>query len=105
MTLISAPHHPLLMIKSFCDQETEKVFRGKLSRKLPVDIQRRARMRLDRIHAAIKLEDLRIPPSHRLEALQGDRAGQYSIRVNDQWRVCFEWSDGAAHRVEIVDYH
>ncbi len=101
----SEPHHALHVIKSFRDQETEKIFRGDRSRKLPMDIQRRARMRLDRLHAAICLEDLRIPPSHRLEALQGDRASQYSIRINDQWRVCFEWLDGAAHHVEIVDYH
>jgi len=62
-------------------------------------------MRLDRIAAAVSLDDLRLPPSHRLEALQGNRAGQHSIRINDQWRICFTWRDGNAHDVEIVDYH
>ncbi|MDZ7810210.1 MAG: type II toxin-antitoxin system RelE/ParE family toxin [Arhodomonas sp.] len=93
------------MIRSFGDTETEKVAKGESSRRLPKDIQRRAKMRLDRIDAAVNLEDLRVPPSHRLERLQGNRAGQYSIRINHQWRICFEWRDGHAFAVEIVDYH
>lgn len=70
-----------------------------------MDIQRKAKMRLDRIDAAVRLDDLRVPPSHRLEALRGDRKGQYSIRINDQWRICFRWENGNALDVEIVDYH
>lgn len=93
------------MIKGFADKETEKVFGGRYSRKLPADVQRRAKMRLDRIDAASDLDDLRIPPSHRLEKLLGNRAGQYSIRINQQWRVCFRWQGGDAYEVEIVDYH
>ena len=72
---------------------------------MPPDIQRRARMRLQRVVASAALTDLRVPPSHRLEALHGDRQGQYSIRVNDQWRVCFTWTDKGAMEIEIVDYH
>lgn len=93
------------MIKSFRDRETRKVAEGRFSSKLPQDIQQRARMRLERINAAITLDDLRVPPSHRLEVLGGDRAGQYSIRINDQWRIGFEWQEGHAYNVEILDYH
>jgi len=93
------------MIKGFACAETEKVFNRNFSRKLPQAIQHRAKMRLDRLDAAVALEDLRLPPSHHLEALHGDRAGQHSIRINDQWRICFVWHDGHAHDVEIVDYH
>ena len=93
------------MIKSYRDKETEKLANGRHSRRLPQTIQRRARMRLDRINAAADIEDLRTPPSHHLESLSGDRRGQHSIRISDQWRVCFEWRDGHAHEVEIVDYH
>jgi proteic killer suppression protein len=93
------------MIKSFQDRETEKIFRRQFSRKLPQDIQRNARRKLEVLDAAETLEDLRIPPANRLEKLHGDREGQYSIRINDQWRVCFAWRDGDAYRVEIVDYH
>ena len=74
-------------------------------RRLPPDIQRRARMRLQRVVAATALSDLRMPPSHRLEALRGDRAGQHSIRINNQWRVCFIWTDQGAMEIEVVDYH
>ena len=74
-------------------------------RRLPPDIQRRARMRLQRVVAATALTDLRVPPSHRLEALRGDRAGQHSIRINNQWRVCFIWTDQGAMEIEVVDYH
>ncbi len=93
------------MIKDFACGETEKIFRRGFSRKLPQSIQHRAKMRLDRLDAAIRLDDLRHPPSHHLEALRGDRAGQYSIRINKQWRICFVWQDGHAWQVEITDYH
>jgi toxin HigB-1 len=93
------------VIKSYRDKDTEKLAHGHLSRRLPAEIQRRAKMRLDRIEAAVELDDLRVPPSHRLELVKGDRAGRYSIRINDQWRICFDWRDGNAYDVEIVDYH
>ena len=93
------------MIKGYRDKETEKLAHGRPSRRFPADIQRRAKMRLERIEAAVDLDDLRVPPSHRLELLKGDRAGRYSIRINDQWRICFDWRDGNAYEVEIVDYH
>ena len=93
------------MIKSFKDRETEKVLKRAFSRRLPPDVQRRALRRLMYLHAAKAIDDLRSPPSNRLEKLYGDRAGQYSIRINDQWRICFEWHEGDAYDVEIVDYH
>jgi toxin HigB-1 len=93
------------MIKSFKDAETEKVFSRRLSRRLPMDIQQPALRKLRMLNNALSLNDLRIPPANRLEKLSGDRAGQYSIRVNDQWRICFEWQEGDAFRVEITDYH
>ena len=93
------------MIKSFADKETEKLFRGIQSRKLPEQIQRNALRKLLQIHAAVELDFLRVPPGNRLEALKGDRAGQYSIRINEQWRICFVWRGGDAHAVEITDYH
>lgn len=93
------------MIKSYRDKEVRKLAEGKYSTRLPQAIQRRAKMRLDRIAAAVELDDLRMPPSHHLEALDGDRLGQYSIRINDQWRICFVWEGGHAYDVEIVDYH
>ena len=93
------------MIKSFKDRETEKVFGRGFSRKLPVDIQRVALRKLTYLHGANRLIDLQIPPSNNLEKLSGDRQGQYSIRINDQWQICFEWIDGDAWNVEIVDYH
>jgi proteic killer suppression protein len=74
-------------------------------RKFPRDIQQRTFMRLNAIDSAVRLEDLRLPPSNRLEALKGDRKGQHSIRINDQWRICFVWREGHAEQVEIVDYH
>ena len=95
-----------IRMNQFVDNETERVFSGLTSRRLPPDIQRRARMRLQRVVAAARLSDLRLPPSHRLERLRGDREGQYSIRINDQWRVCFNWTDEeGATRIEIIDYH
>jgi len=93
------------MIESFADPETEKVFRGLASRKLPWDIQKTARRRLLYLEDAEDLRDLLAPPGNRLEELRGDRAGRYSIRINDQWRLCFQWIDGKAGDVEIVDYH
>ena len=93
------------MIKSFTDTETEKVFHRVFSRKLPGDIQSVALRKLRMLNNAHGIDDLRIPPANRLERLSGSRAGQRSIRVNDQWRVCFTWSDGDAYDVEIVDYH
>ena len=91
------------MIKTFCCAETESLFNGARVRRF-VNIEAVARRKLEMVAAAKKLEDLRSPPGNRLEALKGDRAGQHSIRVNDQFRVCFRWNDGAEN-VEIVDYH
>ena len=93
------------MIKSFASKETEKVFQRLFSRKLPPDIQASARRKLEVLDAAGALSDLMVPPSNRLEKLSGDRKNQHSIRINDQWRICFEWQSGDAHNVEIVDYH
>ena len=93
------------MIAGFKDRETERIWLGQLSRRLPNDIQRVARRKLRMLNNARTLDDLRIPPANRLEALKGNRKGQHSIRINDQWRVCFAWTDGNAERVEIADYH
>ena len=93
------------MIKSIKDGETEKVYARLRSRKLPPDIQQVAYRKLRMLNNAQSLVDLRTPPGNRLERLVGRRAGQHSIRINDQWRICFEWRDGDAHEVEIVDYH
>jgi proteic killer suppression protein len=93
------------VIKNFAEQETEKVFRGQHSRRLPPDLQRIALRKLVQVNAAASLDFLRVPPGNRLEKLSGKRAGQHSIRINDQWRICFRWRDGNAHDVEIVDYH
>lgn len=93
------------MIKIFACKETKRIFHRQFSRKLPQDIQQVARRRLEILDAAEVLHDLRVPPSNRLEKLLGDRKGQYSIRINDQWRICFDWQRGDAYNVEIVDYH
>lgn len=93
------------MIRSFSDKETEKIWAGQVSRRLPGDIQSVARRKLRMLNNAINLDDLRIPPANRLEALKGTRKGQHSIRINDQWRICFRWSEADAFDVEIVDYH
>ncbi len=93
------------MIVSFACAETERIFRGERSRRFPPDIQNTARRKLEYLHRARLLNDLRMPPGNRLEALAGGRKGQHSIRVNDQWRICFVWREGNAERVEIVDYH
>ncbi|MGD8393491.1 MAG: type II toxin-antitoxin system RelE/ParE family toxin [Desulfobacterales bacterium] len=93
------------MIKTFRDKETEKIFDRIVSRKLPIDIQHLARRKLIILDAATELNVLRVPPGNRLEALKGDRKGQHSIRINDQWRICFTWKTGDAYDVEIADYH
>ena len=93
------------MIESFACAETAKIFRGQLSRRLPTDIQRTARRKLLQLHAAVELREMAVPPGNRLEALKGGRAGQQSIRINDQWRICFTWSTSGASNVEIVEYH
>lgn len=93
------------MIRSFRDKETEKVFRREGSRKFSSAVQRQAQRKLAILDGAETLQDLRIPPGNRLERLKGDREGQHSIRINDQWRICFNWSEGDAGGVEITDYH
>ena len=93
------------MIKSFKNRETEKVYALESSRKLPGDIQQVALRKLRMINNARDLNDLKIPPANRLEKLKGKREGQYSIRINDQWRICFTWRDGDAYELEITDYH
>lgn len=93
------------MIRSFADKPTAAIFAGLAVRGLPQDIQKRARIKLKMIDAAKELLDLRSPPGNRLEELRGDRKGFYSVRVNDQWRICFAWVDGEALDVELVDYH
>jgi toxin HigB-1 len=93
------------MIKSFKCKETEKIFKRIISKKFPAEIFKRAFVKLHSIDVANDINDLRIPPSNNLEALKGNRKGQYSIRINDQWRICFIWNDNDAHDVEIVDYH
>jgi proteic killer suppression protein len=93
------------MIVSFRDRETETLWQSGRSRYLPADLQVRAFKRLAILNAAVTLDNLKIPPGNQLEALRGNRAGQYSIRINDQYRVCFVWRDGNAFEVEIVDYH
>lgn len=93
------------MIASFRDSETENLWRTGRSRKLPADLQRRAFRKLAILNAAVTLDNLRIPPGNNLEALRGTRAGHHSIRINDQFRICFRWEQGNAFSVEIVDYH
>lgn len=93
------------MIRSFADRETERLFARMPGRRYPPELQRGVLRKLVQLDAAERLEDLRVPPGTRLEALKGDRRGQHSIRVNDQWRICFRWADGDAYEVEIVDYH
>lgn len=93
------------MIASFASTETERIFAGQLSRKLPNDIQKTARRKLLYLHEAEDLQDLLAPPGNRLEKLKGNRDGQYSIRINSQWRICFLWQNNQAFDVEIVDYH
>jgi proteic killer suppression protein len=93
------------VIKSFGEKETRKIWQGQYSKRLPQDIQQLARRKLRLINNARTLTDLRLPPANRLEPLRGRRAGQHSIRINDQWRICFSWKAGHVFDVEIVDYH
>lgn len=93
------------MIRSFRDSDTERLFKRERIRKLPADLQRIALRKLLVLDAATSLLDLRVPPANRLEKLSGDRQGQHSIRINDQWRICFRWAGADAQDVEIVDYH
>ncbi len=93
------------MIKSFRSRETEKIWNGIRSKRLPQSIQQIARRKLRMLNNARSINDLRVPPANRLEMLRGNRKGQHSIRINDQWRICFVWMDGDAVNVEIVDYH
>lgn len=93
------------MIASFANRDTERLFDRQSVRRFPASLQRAMRRKLLLLDAALSIDELRVPPGNRLEKLKGDRFGQYSIRVNQQWRVCFRWSNGAAHHVEIVDYH
>jgi len=93
------------VIKTFKDHQTQQIYQRKRSRKLPSDIQQIALRKLRMINNAVSINDLRVPPANRLEKLSGDREGQWSIRINDQWRICFEWLESDAFNVEIVDYH
>ena len=93
------------MIKSFADKQTAAIYQGFQVKRLPKEIQATARRKLKQIDAATSIDTLRVPPGNRLELLKGDRVGQWSIRINDQWRICFSWSDGDASDVEIADYH
>ena len=93
------------MIRSFRDRDTERLFHRHPVRKMGADVQRTALRKLRQLDAAERLDDLRVPPGNRLEKLLGDRAGFHSIRVNDQWRICFRWESGDAHDVEVADYH
>lgn len=93
------------MIRSFADRDTEKVWRRELTKRLDPRIHKAANRKLHLLDAATELDAIRVPPGDRLEALKGDRAGQHSIRINDQWRICFRWTDAGAEDVQIVDYH
>lgn len=93
------------MIRTFASTPTEEIWHGLQTRRLPPDIQNVARRKLRILNNASQLSELRVPPNNRLEKLKGDRSGQFSIRVNDQWRICFRWEDGDAYEVEIADYH
>ncbi|HEY3173902.1 MAG TPA: type II toxin-antitoxin system RelE/ParE family toxin [Thermoanaerobaculia bacterium] len=93
------------MIRSFRDSEAKRIFEREVSRRFPRNLQRVALRKLVMLDAAESLQDLRVPPGNRLEKLSGDRKGQHSIRINDQWRICFEWRDGDTYQVEIADYH
>ena len=94
-----------MVIQTFSDRDTERLFHREPVRRFPAELQRAMLRKLVLVDAAEQLEDLRVPPGDRLEKLKGDRAGQHSIRVNDQWRICFRWKDGNAFDVAVVDYH
>ncbi len=93
------------MILGFADKRTEKVWKGEFSKDLPAEIQLQGRKKLRMINNAMNIEDLKVPPGNKLESLKGDRKGQFSIRINDQWRICFNWNGNNATSLEIVDYH
>lgn len=93
------------MIRSFADRNAERIWNGQLVKRMPLQLQIAARRKLRMLNNATGLADLKAPPGNRLEALKGDRKGQFSIRINDQWRICFHWRDNDAHEVEIADYH
>lgn len=93
------------MILSFNDKDSEKIWNSEFTKRFPIEIQKKAKMKLEFLNAAKKVEELRIPPSNRLHVLLGDRKGQQSISVNDQFRICFTWENGNAYNVEVVDYH
>ena len=93
------------MIKTFADGPTEELFRTGKTKRVPADVARRALRKLEAIHAAIQVTDLRVPLGNRLHSLKGDRAGQHAIAVNDRWRICFRFADGDAYDVEFCDYH
>ena len=95
----------MMVIESFASKETEKIFLGQASKKLPIDIQRTTRRKLLYLDDAEDLQDIQAVPGNKFEKLKGNRTGQYSIRINDQWRICFEWTRNKAKNVEIVDYH
>lgn len=105
MTIVNNMFTIPLMIRTFADTETERVFATGKSKRLPPDVLKRAIKRLTQLDAAVVVNDLRLPPSNRLETLGGNRAGQWSIRISDQWRVCFRFENGEAYEVEIIDYH
>jgi proteic killer suppression protein len=105
LTIVNNLFMIIFMIRTFADAQTERFFTTGRSKHFPPDVLRRAGKRLTQLDAAVTLDDLRMPPSNRLEALGGDRAGQWSIRINDQWRVCFRFENGEACDVEITDYH
>lgn len=97
--------YSLIMIKSFADRQTQELYVSGKSKRFPPDVSKRAARKLEYVDLATRLEDLRIPPGNRLHALEGDREGQYSISINDQWRICFRFVDGDAYDVEVCDYH
>src|SRR5437870_2367153 len=105
LDVINAMRYYNVMIRSFADKNTERLFRRERLKRLSGKVQRAALRKLVVLDAAESLEDLKVPPGNRLEKLAGNQEGRYSIRVNDQWRVCFRWSEGDAHDVEITDYH
>ena len=101
----SVAHYYVLVIRGYRDTDTQAVAERRRVRRFPEELQRRAQRKLMMINNAADLSDLRVPPGNHLEALSGDRHGQHSIRINDQWRICFAWDDGDAYEVEIIDYH
>jgi len=105
LVVINGNRYGSIMIKSFRDKETERLFRRETIRRLPARLQRAGLRKLLILDAADHLTDLRFPPGNKLEKLKGKRAGQHSIRINEKWRICFRWRDGDAHDVEITDYH